>query len=276
MHHFCPPQPLRKVKTDLKSARRDAFSGVSVTRGGSVVEERQQEEWWVHWRSNRSSCGSGRPPGRLARRPVARPGRRVRAVDQDERRDVAERVVDRHRRLPAAAARAYASESSRGSAVASGRRGAASLPDARKRLGGACGLGGGAFESSPAPGKQQEAAGGCRRSEIVLQQQREVGEVGRRRAASWSSIVKRESQRCSRTTCRRGGPGATRRSGLHTTARGHRRSFLTSRRLWRARAREREKLRAPGLVWCGSFSTLYPTRRQRGRAVQASLSLVQI
>ena len=28
-HHFCPAQPLRKVKTDLKSARRDAFSGVS-------------------------------------------------------------------------------------------------------------------------------------------------------------------------------------------------------------------------------------------------------
>ena len=28
-HHFCPAPPLRKVKTDLKSARRDAFSGVS-------------------------------------------------------------------------------------------------------------------------------------------------------------------------------------------------------------------------------------------------------
>ena len=188
------------------------------TRGDSLVEERQQEEWWVHWRSSRSVCGSARPPGRLARRPVARPGRRVRAVDQDERRDVAERVIDRHRRLSAAAARAYASGSSRGSAVASGRRGAASLPDARKRLGGACGLGGGAFESSPAPGKRQEAAGGCRRSEIVLQQWREVGEVSRRRAASWSSIVKRESQRCSGTTCRRGGPGATARSGLPTTA----------------------------------------------------------
>ena len=245
------------------------------TRGGSVVEGRQQEEWWVHCRSNRSACGSGRPPGRLARRPVARPGRRVRAVDQDERRDVAERVIDRHRRLSAAAARAYASGSSRGSAVASGRRGAASLPDARKRLGGACGLGGGAYESSPTPGKRQEAAGGCRRSEIVLQQRRDVHHRSRRRAASWSSIIKRESQRCSGTTCRPGGPGETARSGLHTTARGHRRSFLTSRRLRRARAREREKLRAPGLVCCGSFSTLYPTRRQRGRAVQASLSFVR-
>ena len=55
-------------------------------RGDSVVEERQQDEWWVHWRSSRSVCGSARPPGRLARRLVARPGRRVRAVDQDERR----------------------------------------------------------------------------------------------------------------------------------------------------------------------------------------------
>ena len=149
---------------------------------------------------------------------VARPGRHVRAVDQGERRDVAERVVDRHRRLPAAAAGAHASGSSRGSAVASGRRGAASLPVARKRLGGACGLGGGAFESSRAPGKRQEAAGGCRRSEIVLQQRRDVGRRSRRRAASWSSIDKRESQRCSETTCRRGGAGATARSGLPTTA----------------------------------------------------------
>ena len=206
---------------------------------------------------------------------VARPGRHVRAVDQGERRDVAERVVDRHRRLPAAAARAYASGSSHGSAVASGRRGAASLPDARKRLGGACGLGGGAFESSRAPGKRQEAAGGCRRSEIVLQQRRDVGRRSRRRTASWSSIDKLDSQRCSGTTCRRGGPGATARSGLLTTARGHRRSFLTSRRLWRARAREREKLRAPGLVCCGSFSTLYPTRRQRLRGVEASLRSVR-
>ena len=98
--------------------------------------------------------------------------------------------------------------------------------------------------------------------------------VSRRRAASWSSIDTRESQRCSGTTCRRGGPGATARSGLLTTARGHRRSFLTSRRLRRASAREREKLRAPGLVCRRSFSTLYPTRRQRGRAVAASASFL--
>ena len=163
----------------------------------------------------------------------------------------------------------------RSSSASCGRRGAASLPDARKRLGGACGLGGGAFESSPAPGKRQEAAGGCRRSEIVLQQRRDVGRRSRRRAASWSSIDKRDSQRCSGTTCRRGGPGATARSGLLTSARGHRRSFLTWRRLRRESARRREKLRAPGLVCCGSFSTLCPTRRQRGRAVQASLRSVR-
>ena len=98
--------------------------------------------------------------------------------------------------------------------------------------------------------------------------------VSRRRAASWSSIDTRESQSCSGTTCRRGGPGATERSGLLTTARGHRRSFLTSRRLRRESARRREKLRAPGLVCRRSFSTLYPTRRQRGRAVAASASFL--
>ena len=218
MHHFCPAQPLRKVKTDLKSARRDAFSGVSGdarrwsgrgTAAGRVVGTLAQQQVGV--RLGATSWAPSTPT-------VARPGRHVRAVDQGERRDVAERVVDRHRRLPAAAARAHASGSSRGSAVASGRRGAASLPVARKRLGGACGLGGGAFESSRAPGKRQEAAGGCRRSEIVLQQRRDVGRRSRRRAASWSSIDKRDSQRCSGTTCRRGGPGATARSGLPTTA----------------------------------------------------------
>ena len=199
---------------------------------------------------------------------VARPGRRVRAVDQGERRDVAERVVDRHRRLPAAAAGAHASGSSRGSAVASGRRGAVSVPDARKRFGGACGLGGGAYESSPAPGKRQEAAGGCRRSEIVLQQRRGVHHRSRRCAASRSSSDKRDSQRCSGTTCRRGGPGATARSGLLTSARGHRRSFLTWRRLRRGSAREREQLRGPGLRRRGPCPTRFPSSRQRPPTVR--------
>ena len=223
----------------------------------------------------RSACGSARPPGRLARRPS--PARVATFVPSIKASGVTSLsvsstgIVDflrprraRTRQEVAVAARSRAGGAARrrfpslerGSAVRVGS--VAGRSSRRRRL--------------VSGRRRREAAEGAR---SCCSTGAMSTRVSRSRAASWSSIGKRESRRCSGTICRRGGPGATARSGLLTTARGHRRSFLTSRRLWRARAREREKLRAPGLVCCGSFSTLYPTRRQRGRAVQASLSFVR-
>ena len=222
----------------------------------------------------RSACGSARPPGRLARR--LSPARVATFVPSIKASGVTSLSVSstgiidflrprraRTRQEVAVAARSRAGGAARrrfptlesGSAVRVGS--VAGRSSRRRRL--------------VSGRRRREAAEGAR---SCCSTGAMSTRVSRSRAASWSSIGKRESRRCSGTTCRRGGPGATARSGLLTTARGHRRSFLTSRRLRRASAREREKLRAPGLVCCGSFSTLYPTRRQRLRAVQASPSNV--
>ena len=222
----------------------------------------------------RSACGSARPPGRLARRPS--PARVATFVPSIKASGVTSLSVSstgiidflrprraRTRQKVAVAARSRAGGAARcrfptlesGSAVRVGS--VAGRTSRRRRL-----------VSGRRPQEAAEGARSCCSSSTMSTR------VSRRRAASWSPIDTRESQRCSGTTCRRGGPGATARSGLLTTARGHRRSFLTSRRLRRESARRREKLRAPGLVCRRSFSTLYPTRRQRGRAVASSASFL--
>ena len=65
-HHFCPAQRLTKVKTDLKSARRDAFGNADGAEGRGNVEEWSSIASWAIGGERRTARATARSGERIA------------------------------------------------------------------------------------------------------------------------------------------------------------------------------------------------------------------
>ena len=212
----------------------------------------------------RSACGSARPPGRLARRPS--PARVAAFVPSIKASGVTSLSVSstgiidflrprraRTRQEIAVAAWSRAGGAARcrcptlesGSAV---RVGSMSGRSSRRRR----------LVSGRRP---QEAAGGAKSCCSSGAMSTTAAVVAPPAEARSTSASRRGAQRRPAAAADRERPREVASPRPHTTARGHRRSFLTWRRLRRESARRREKLQAPGLVHDDRRSMLYPSHR---------------